>query len=365
MHGSSRVLIIALDAAEPSLIERWINAGILPNLGRLRALGAYGRLASSAKWFAGSPWPTFYTASTPATHGIYHNVQWRADQMKTVMVGPDWLPITPFWRTLGSTDLRVIAIDLPMVYAPEPFSGIEIYGLVNRDLLGYKRASSSFPVELLQEIRNEFGITDNLTSNKRGIQRLSKLLQLRDELIHATHKIACLAEKYIKNDKWDLFLVNFMATHHGGHKLWDHSNCWDGANSSELSNALRDVYAACDHAVGQLTQAVGKDATILIFSLHGMGPNADCAHFLPEMVKRILSKETEYAKNKIGHQYTNPVQKLLKHIPVEVRVQASTSKAVLPLMKTYGLLHKKIHLRLKMLLVPSFSQQLICKATSE
>jgi predicted AlkP superfamily phosphohydrolase/phosphomutase len=51
--------MIGLDAAEPALIERWIADDTLPALARLCARGSYGRLASSATWLAGSPWPTF------------------------------------------------------------------------------------------------------------------------------------------------------------------------------------------------------------------------------------------------------------------------------------------------------------------
>jgi predicted AlkP superfamily phosphohydrolase/phosphomutase len=340
-NSSRRVLVIALDSAEPSLIERWISDGTLPNLKRLRALGSYGRLASSAKWLAGSPWPTFYTGTTPADHGVYHSVQWRAEQMKTAPVGPDWLSLTPFWRSLDYTGLRVIAIDLPMAYPPEPFNGIEIYGLVNRDLLGYKRATSSFPSTLLEKIHREFGFENNITGDEIwGVESLSQLLHMRDQLIRGTHNIADLAEKLMKCEKWDLFMVNFMATHRGGHKLWDSSNCWDGANSIELSHALRDVYVACDRAVGQLVQTADKDVTTLIFSLHGMSSNKNRSHLLPEMVKRILSKETAYTTDTIGR-CASPTQKLLQIIPDEARYKAPTSLLLSPFYKTYAFLNKK------------------------
>ncbi|NIU26395.1 phosphodiesterase, partial [candidate division KSB1 bacterium] len=83
------------------LIERWINDGTLPNLERLRANGAYGRLASTADWLSGSPWPTFFTGKTPAHHGLYHYKQWRSDIMRHIPPSPEWLPLRPFWRQLS------------------------------------------------------------------------------------------------------------------------------------------------------------------------------------------------------------------------------------------------------------------------
>jgi len=68
---ASRVLLIGLDAAEPRLVERWMTDGSLPNLRRLRDSGSYGRLASTADWISASPWPTFYTGTSPGDHGYY------------------------------------------------------------------------------------------------------------------------------------------------------------------------------------------------------------------------------------------------------------------------------------------------------
>ncbi len=61
--AANRVLMIALDAGEPALIERWTEDGTLPNLAGLRARGGYGRLKSSGFWLAGSIWPTFHTGT--------------------------------------------------------------------------------------------------------------------------------------------------------------------------------------------------------------------------------------------------------------------------------------------------------------
>ena len=134
-NGAPRVLMIALDAAEPTLVERWMNEGRLPNLRRLRDGGGHGRLRSSADWLAGSPWPTFHTGTTPGEHGMYHFVQWHPKRMTFVRPSSDWLPLRPFWRDAADRGRRVIAIDLPLTYPPQPLNGIEISGWCNDDLL--------------------------------------------------------------------------------------------------------------------------------------------------------------------------------------------------------------------------------------
>ena len=82
--SSRKLLLIGLDAAEASLVERWTDDGTLPTLRALRAGGTWGRLSSSARYLTGSPWPTFYTGRPPSDHGIYHDFQWRQEQMAFV-----------------------------------------------------------------------------------------------------------------------------------------------------------------------------------------------------------------------------------------------------------------------------------------
>ena len=120
--------MIGLDAAEITLVERWMEEGLLPNLRSLRKQGAFGRLKSTADWLVGSPWPSFYTGTPPAEHGMYHYLIWRPEHMVTERPSPDWLPLRPFWRGLGDVGRRVVAVDVPIVYAPEPFDGVELSG---------------------------------------------------------------------------------------------------------------------------------------------------------------------------------------------------------------------------------------------
>ena len=100
--------MVGLDAADPVLVERWIEDGTVLHLAALRRSGAYGRLSSSARYLAGSPWPTFYTGQPPSHHGIYHDYQWRHEAMAYARPSSQWLSATPFWRSLPE-DVRVVA----------------------------------------------------------------------------------------------------------------------------------------------------------------------------------------------------------------------------------------------------------------
>jgi predicted AlkP superfamily phosphohydrolase/phosphomutase len=148
------------------------------------------------------------------------------------------------------------------------------------------------------------------------------LLRLRDELVETTDRVADLAESFMQGEAWDLFMVGFGATHRGGHKLWDLSGLSGQAGpeeQAELRNALRDVYLACDRAIGRLVDQAGEQAAILVFSLHGMGANTSRVELLPEMLDRILSDKAARAETNQEPTSGGLLQRVRKMIPLEWR----------------------------------------------
>lgn len=311
----TRVLMIGIDAAEPRLVESWMDDGTLPGLARLRDRGAYGRLESSARWFAGSVWPTFFTGMTPADHGVFHHLQWRGDRMGHLRPDPEWVPATPFWRPLSAAGPRVVALDVPMVYPPEPFNGVEISGWATHDRLAPPQSS---PPALMQWLEEQFG-PPHMTKEGSSHRKPQALVRLRDELIEATRLLGNAGVALMQREPWDLFLCGFGATHRGGHLLWGLPDSHGGVPAQyrdTLRGALRDVYAECDSAVGRLVDAAGEGTTVLVFSLHGMGPNTSRAEtVLPKMLARVLAGERP---EKVKEQ-ASALEALRRRIPVEWR----------------------------------------------
>jgi predicted AlkP superfamily phosphohydrolase/phosphomutase len=158
-----------------------------------------------------------------------------------------------------------------------------------------------------------------------GPQTPKVLLLLRDELIRATDLVADLGVDLMSREAWDLFIVGFGATHRGGHKLWSLAGVEGPVAAEErrdLSNALREVYVACDTAVGKLVRASGN-ANIFVFSLHGMGPNTDRSNLLPTMLSRILDESPAST----GSSQPGLLQRVRELVPLEWR---SRAKGLLP-----------------------------------
>jgi predicted AlkP superfamily phosphohydrolase/phosphomutase len=285
---ANRVLAIAIDAAEWTLIERWARDGTMPHLKRLYESGARGRLISTVDWLAGTAWPSFYTGSYPPDHGFVFHLQWRPATQRHERPTNDWLPLTPFYRRFGELGKRVIAIDVPITYAPESLNGIELTSWSTHDKI---TPPTSYPPEELEWISREIG-TEPITIEQGGLQGIDSLLELRDELIRSTRRQSAVCEKLMARGSWDFMIVALGAAHRAGHKLWDRSSAAsvsDEEEGAEYDHALRDIYVACDETVGRIVRAAGPETTVLCFALHGMETNRSRFDLVPEMLERVLA----------------------------------------------------------------------------
>ena len=73
-HAKSRIkrfVVLGLDGMEPTLAERFMAEGRLPNLARLRDQGCYKRLGTTLPPLSPVAWSSFLTGSNPGKHNIY------------------------------------------------------------------------------------------------------------------------------------------------------------------------------------------------------------------------------------------------------------------------------------------------------
>ncbi len=304
----ARVLMIALDAMELDLVKSWSEDGTLPNLAQLRETCASAELRSSAEWFVASPWPTFYTSTTPADHGIYHYLLWDPEQMKSRRPGPDQPIAEPFWRDLARRGLNTLVIDAPMVYPPpdESTPGIEICGWNTHDLLADPWVH---PASLRSRLESRDFRPLSLSEVYRPMT-LAELDTAHKNANAATQMLCDISLDLLATEPWDFALVCLTAPHQSGHQFFSDTGLAEpptGASPTEA--ALRDIYASCDDAVGRLIAAVPDDTTVLVTALHGMCPNSNRGELLPDMLRLILD----------GPKQTSALQTLRKLIPQPVR----------------------------------------------
>jgi predicted AlkP superfamily phosphohydrolase/phosphomutase len=274
-----RVLMIAVDAAELSFIR-----ASLPHLRTFRRLldeGALFPLRSSAEHISASVWPTMYTGASPGEHGISQHIQWDSQGMRMRRISSDWIYNEPFWYDLARAGRSVMALDVPFTFENRLPQAVEIANWGSHDLMGPFHAS---PRELRREIRRRFGhhpMGYEIPVSKDTRQ----LVAMQRECVAGAQTKGRLIRWLRDTKDWDFYLAVFGECHRAGHILWRDD---DEAHAHVPPGALLDVYRAVDQAVGAALEGVDRGTTtVVVFSLHGMGPNFSQQHFVRRAMDRI------------------------------------------------------------------------------
>lgn len=287
-NNHNRVLAIGIDAAEPSLIREMIQQNELPALAGLLQSGKWLRVKSSAHIGSGSVWPTFITGQEPSKHGVYGEWVWHPDTMSlSRYTGSSLLP---FWRDLIVGGLRVGTFDVPFAPFLQVADGFEVNEWGPHDLIEGQLRVSPEPIAhwlATQPTHPLFGARLDVPSP----HDYPALSRLTEACIDGIRKRGAVAEHLILQNDPHVTLIVFSEIHHSAHYLW-HTVAPDAAiyrqngfrDLQRTRPALRDVYREVDKQIGRLEHVVGPEATILVFSLHGM----TAANGVPSFLQSLL-----------------------------------------------------------------------------
>jgi predicted AlkP superfamily phosphohydrolase/phosphomutase len=285
----ARVLVIGIDAAEATLIERWAAEGQLPHLRRLIGASASCRLANSLETLPGAIWPELVTGRSCGKAPLYyHPAQLHTGEARLRPLDRGDVDAGEYYWALASrAGRRVAVVDLPQTVPTPHLNGIQLFewGLHDRNF-----AIASDPPELLADIRARYGdhpvvACDLYGGNAQGYDRLlSGLLQ------GAATKTALLLDLLARED-WDLFACAYGESHCAGHQFWQFLDAAHPRHEPRAPErwrrAIIDVYRRIDEGIGALVAAAGLDTTTFVIASHGMGLKTAGPQLLPEVLVRL------------------------------------------------------------------------------
>ena len=283
------VIAIGLDAAEPSLLEKWMSQGYLPNLKSLKESGAYGNLTNIDYYKAETPWTTFLTGCLPEKTGYWGPFKFQKDNYNVEEIQAyDFAEYPPFYA-LGD-DYRVAAFDIPQSVLSNQVNGLQVLAWGAHSP---QTSSHSLPEELLAEINDRYGKHPALHRDHGDWWDRAYLTRLHEAVKAGIERRVAICQDWLKQEQWDLFLTIFGETHSAGHDLWylsqtDHPLYPYRHNQN--SDPMLEVFTAVDNAIGKILTGVDKDTYIVVFAAHGSGNNTtDVASmlFLPEFLYRF------------------------------------------------------------------------------
>jgi len=146
-----KAIIIGLDGLEPSIVEAMMERGELPAFAKLRASGAYSRLATTYPAQTPVAWSSFATGTNPGAHGIFDFVRREAsnylpdyaltrfEKPKSMFALPKLVNNrrgVPFWQVLAERGIPSTIIRCPVTFPPDLARGRMLSGVGVPDLRG-------------------------------------------------------------------------------------------------------------------------------------------------------------------------------------------------------------------------------------
>ena len=155
-----RLIIIGFDGQDPTLTDRFMHDGVLPNFSRLAKAGCYSRLKTTLPAVSPVAWSSFSTGTQPGKHHIFDfldrdrrtylpvlsSVRIRKAE-RFVRLGRFQIPRAlprmtllrrsrPFWSILGDYGIWSTVLRVPVTFPPDKFHGAELSAMCVPDILG-------------------------------------------------------------------------------------------------------------------------------------------------------------------------------------------------------------------------------------
>ncbi|MGD9344829.1 MAG: alkaline phosphatase family protein [Candidatus Aminicenantes bacterium] len=218
-----QLVIVGLDGMEPTLVEKYMQEGKLPNLSSLKKEGSYARLQTTTPAISPVAWSSFMTGSHPGKHNIFdflsRDPKTYLPDLSSARIGNPkrFLPIgkykiplskpeikgmrksIPFWKILGDSGIFSSILRIPITFPPEKFRGHLLSGMCAPDLKGSQGTFTLYTSETGKVDKHEGGMIIPVTIEgdtvKTYISGPENSLLKKEVEMHLPMTIHCNKEK--------------------------------------------------------------------------------------------------------------------------------------------------------------------------
>ena len=214
-----KVVVLGLDGATFDIIRPMIAEGRLKNFARLVDRGSSGNLISTILPLSSVAWSSFACGRNPAKHGMY-------DFSKRVDGSYNYAPVTSLdrgakavWEYASEAGKRCLIVNVPLTYPPEKVNGVMISGFPYPE----SRRDFAWPREVIDEIKNELGISTILKPNPQFLKEGDEK-RIASEVNEISKNQTEILKYYLKKkeETWNLVISVFDATDVVSHFFWHH-----------------------------------------------------------------------------------------------------------------------------------------------
>ncbi len=285
-----RVIVIGLDGADWSLLDRLAAAGRMPNLSRLVREGRTARLKSFVPILSPIIWTSIATGATPDRHGVLDFQEIDPATGAAVPISGRSRRVPAVWNIASSAGRKVGVVGWWATHPAEDVQGFFVSDRAGSILFEGSKESLAYPPALSDGIRRvleeETRVPDadlarylTLSAAEIGTERakgggLENPVVALAKILGATRAVQRIARDLYDGQLPDLTAVYFEGTDAIGHvfaaDVPPRLPCVSDEDFRRYSGVVDAYYETADRLLGQWMRRAEEDgATLIVCSDHG------------------------------------------------------------------------------------------------
>jgi predicted AlkP superfamily phosphohydrolase/phosphomutase len=171
------------------------------------------------------------------------------------------------WRVLSDAGKRVVVVNVPVTYPPEPVRGALVAGMP----VPSGRTDFAYPAGLSKEILGWF---PDYRINATTVYRRGKAEDFLNDIRTELNQRLTVAERLMERENWDFAMVHILGTDRIQHEFWhcmDETHPEHRGEAPRYRNAILDFYRDIDSQLHRILKFADENTAIMILSDHGFG----------------------------------------------------------------------------------------------
>lgn len=211
MATDQPLVVIGLDGATWRLLDKWIEAGALPNLGKIKSEGSCAPLESCLPPVTSPSWKCYSTGKNPGKLGVYWWEIVDVDNRKISIPDSRSFHSPELWDYLGDAGYNWATINMPTTFPPH---GADNGGIMVAGPNTNPEKAYTSPPELKQTLEDQFDykpIPDRSINQRGALKEIYHLIDTRFEV----------GKWLLETEDLDFLHLTTFLTNKLHHYFWD------------------------------------------------------------------------------------------------------------------------------------------------